>query len=76
MRSLSFRNYQWMPILDFKIRLPQTYSQLWIVGICEGEILALEMPKDYLAPSYPQQRSMVRRFKFRIPFLEQDASAN
>jgi len=22
MRALSFRNYQWIPILDFKIRIP------------------------------------------------------
>jgi hypothetical protein len=40
--------------------------------VCEGEILALEMPKGYAAPNYPQQRSMVRRFKFRLPFLEGD----
>jgi hypothetical protein len=25
MRALSFRNYQWMPILDFKIKIPQSY---------------------------------------------------
>jgi hypothetical protein len=34
------------------------------------------MPKDYHAPSYPQQRSMVRRFKFKIPFLQLDPGAN
>jgi hypothetical protein len=37
-------------------------------------VLALEMPKGYAAPQYPTQRSMVRRFKFRLPFLEDDVA--
>lgn len=61
-----------MPVLDFKIRMASSYNQLWIVGVSEGEVLALEMVKGYSAPQYPQQRSMVRRFKFKIPFLEVD----
>jgi hypothetical protein len=71
-RGLNFRNYQWSPVFDFKFTLPVTYGQLWIVGVAEAEILALEMPKGYAAPQYPQQRSMVRRFKFKFPFLEED----
>ena len=63
-----------MPVLDFKIRMASSYNQLWIVGVSEGEVLALEMVKGYSAPQYPQQRSMVRRFKFKIPFLEVDQS--
>jgi hypothetical protein len=34
------------------------------------------MPKGYSAPHYPNQRSMVRRFKFKIPFLEAEENAN
>ena len=42
------------------------------MGVCEGEVLALEMPKGYAAPAYPSQRSMIRRFQFKLPFLESD----
>jgi Minichromosome loss protein, Mcl1, middle region len=49
-RGLNFRNYQWSPVFDFKYKLPQTYTQLWIVGVVDGEIMALEMPKGYVAP--------------------------
>jgi hypothetical protein len=52
-RGLSFRNYQWMPVLDFKFRMPNSYSQLWVVGVCEGEVLGLEMMKGHDAPQYP-----------------------
>jgi len=52
--------------------MPNTFGQLWVIGVSEGEVLALEMMKSHLAPQYPQQRSMVRRFKFKIPFLEID----
>lgn len=44
------------------------------MGVCDGEILALETPKSYPVPQYPQQRSMVRRFKYKIPFLEDEAA--
>jgi len=43
-----------MPVLDFKIRMASNYNQLWIVGVSEGEVLALEMVKGYSAPQYPQ----------------------
>ncbi|TNV85001.1 hypothetical protein FGO68_gene11836 [Halteria grandinella] len=72
-RGLNCRNWQWTPVFDFKFALPGTYGQLWIVGVDASEILALEMPKGYVAPQYPQQRSMVRKFKFKFPFLEDDS---
>jgi hypothetical protein len=43
-----------MPVLDFKIRMASSYNLLWIVGVSEGEVLALEMVKGYSAPQYPQ----------------------
>jgi hypothetical protein len=43
-----------MPVVDFKIRMANSYQQLWVVGVCEGEVLALEMMKGYTAPQYPQ----------------------
>jgi len=43
-----------MPVLDFKIRIPGSFGQLWIIGVMEGEVLALEMMKGYVAPQYPQ----------------------
>jgi hypothetical protein len=49
-RCLNFSNFQWIPALDFKLKFPDTYSQFWIVGVCEGEILAIELPKNYSVP--------------------------
>ena len=71
MRCLNPSNNQWIPALDFRIRCPNNYAQLWIVGITEGEVLAIELPKGYLAP-HLNQKSMIKRFKLKIPFLDQE----
>ncbi|CDW81941.1 wd repeat and hmg-box dna-binding protein 1-like [Stylonychia lemnae] len=70
-RCLNPLNNQWIPILDFKQKLPSNFSQIWIVGISEKEVLAIELPKGYQAPHLKQQ-SMIRRFQLKLPFLEQE----
>lgn len=54
-RSLNFQNLQWLPVLDFKLKFPQTYSQFWIVGVCENDILAIELPNNYAIPHMTQK---------------------
>jgi hypothetical protein len=39
------------------------------VGVTEHEVMVIEMAKDYSAP-HPSQRSMIKTFKFSIPFLD------
>lgn len=64
-------NNHWVPAIDFKQKLKNNnYNQLWIVGISENEILAIELPKGYMAPP-PNLKSFIRRFQIKIPFLEQ-----
>jgi hypothetical protein len=36
--------------MDFKQRHSEVFAQLWIVGISEDEVLAIEMAKDHQAP--------------------------
>lgn len=43
-RSFSFQSQQWVPIYDFKHSHPEVYNQIWIVGVMDGEILAIIMP--------------------------------
>jgi len=68
---LNPNNNQWIPIVDFRSKCPQSYSQLWIVGVSEGEVLALELPKGYSAP-HLNQKSLIRRFQLKVPFLVQE----
>jgi hypothetical protein len=46
----NFCNEQWTPVLDFKQRHADTYQQLWLVGITEDEVLAIELASDAQAP--------------------------
>lgn len=51
LRTLNPFNKQWVPVLDFKYILPDSYGQyLWIVGVSANEVLVIEMPKNYEAP--------------------------
>lgn len=44
LRSFNFKNQQWIPSMDFKIKYKQFYDKIWITGITEGEVLAIELP--------------------------------
>ena len=70
-RMLNPVNNQWIPALDFNQVHLQNSNGLWIVGIYENEVLAIELPKNYQAPP-PNLKSFVRRFKLKIPFLDQE----
>jgi hypothetical protein len=39
------------------------------VGVGESEVMVIEMPKGYSVP-YPKQQSTIKRYKFKIPFLD------
>jgi len=36
------------------MKCPTTFNQLWIVGIAEKEVLAIELPRGYTAPHIKQ----------------------
>lgn len=44
LRAFNFRNQQWIPILDFKNKHADIFEKLWIVGVTDGEVLAIELP--------------------------------
>ena len=69
-RLLHFSSLHWVPVLDFKLRFPAVYNQFWVVGVCESEVLAIELPKNYAVP-HPTLKNAVRRLKMNVPFLEQ-----
>ena len=52
LRALNPTNNQWYPALDFAKTCPSSYSQIWIVGICDNEVMAIEMAKNYAVPHY------------------------
>lgn len=72
LRSFSFKNQQWTPVLDFKIKHSEIYDKLWITGITEGEVLAIEMASSQQAVPLLTQKTMIRRFKLKVPLLNQD----
>jgi hypothetical protein len=72
LRSFSFKNQQWTPVLDFKIKHSEIYDKLWITGITDGEVLAIEMASSQQAVPMLTQKAMIRRFKLKVPLLNQD----
>ena len=57
--------------MDFKHRHSEIFTQLWIVGITEDEVLAIEMARDHQAPMLAQ-KNQIRRYKLRMPLLKQE----
>jgi len=57
--------------MDFKHRHSEIFTQLWIVGVSEDEVLAIEMARDHLAPLLAQ-KNQIRRYKMKMPLLKQD----
>ena len=41
-RAFNFRNKQWVPCLDFKTMKNNLSERIWIVGVTDGEVLAIE----------------------------------
>ena len=56
-------------MLDFKVNYPDSYSNLWIVGVADKEVLAIEMQKGFTAP-HLHLKSHARMYKMQIPLLE------
>lgn len=73
MRCLTFNSQQWHPIYDFRQSLPDVYEQIFVVGVMDSEILAIIMPPDAQAP-HLTQKSHIKRFQFKAPFLDLQSS--
>jgi len=67
-RGLSMGQENWAPVLDFRAKCPKTYSQQWVVGICDMSIFCIELARDYKVP-HLHQRSQIKGHAFTMPFL-------
>lgn len=54
-RAFSFKTGQWTPALDLKIRYADIFERLWVVGITDGEVLAIELGGEAVAPMITQK---------------------
>jgi hypothetical protein len=50
-RAFSFTSQQWSPVFDFKQRYSDIYTNIWIVGVMDNEILAIVKPSEGMAPN-------------------------
>jgi hypothetical protein len=75
LRAFNFRNHQWIPCLDFKSMKNDMYNRVWIAGVTDSEVLAIEMNSEQTVPILAQ-RSQIRRFKLRAPLLNQETNLN
>ena len=75
MRAFNFGNEQWSPMMDFKVRHYDVYAQLWIVGVTEDEVLAIEMARDHQSPLLAQ-KNQIRRYKLKMPLLKQEGQVD
>lgn len=41
--AFNFKNEQWSPILDLKVKFPRAYKNIWIVGFMENQLMYIEM---------------------------------
>ena len=63
------QNQLWVPVLNFRNENVSNYQQIWMVGISENDVMAIEVAKGYIVP-HINLKSRVRRFKMRYPFLD------
>lgn len=47
MRAFTFASQQWSPVYDFRARHQDIFAQIWVVGVMDGEVLAIVMPQEY-----------------------------
>ena len=43
--GLNYKNKKWTPILDLKHKYPKDYRSLWIIGITDGDLIGIMMPR-------------------------------
>lgn len=41
---------QWLPLLDLKMKYPETFFNIWVVGFMDNILLAIEIPRDCEQP--------------------------
>jgi hypothetical protein len=69
LRAMNPQNHIFVPVLNFRNEKMTNYQHIWMVGICENDVLAIEVAKGYIVP-HINMKSRVRRFKIKIPFLD------
>ena len=72
LRALNPHNMLWVPVLNFRTEKMTNYSNIWMVGISENDVMAIEVAKGYAVP-HINLKSRVRRFKIKYPFLDQES---
>ena len=48
--GFSSKTQQWLPLLDLKVKYPETYFNVWIVGFMENLMLAIDIPSGCEQP--------------------------
>ena len=48
--GLNQKTKQWLPLVDLKVKYPDTFFNIWIVGFMENLMLAIEIPRDCEQP--------------------------
>ena len=66
--AFDFKLKQFIPILDLKVTYPVEYRQIWVVGICDNELLAIELPYDHVQP-HLRMKNLYKRIKLQIPAI-------
>ena len=69
--ALNFKNNQWVPILDLSDTYPDTFSNFWVVGLMETELVAIEMPNDCDTPPL-SMKNVYKRIEYSVPLLTQE----
>lgn len=59
-------------MFDFRMRHLEISGSVWIVGISEGELLAIVLQNDAPVPLLTQ-KSQIRRFPLKTQMLAQEA---
>jgi hypothetical protein len=45
-------------MIDFKLKFPDTFQNIWITGISDQEVFTIEMPNDAQAPNLNQKNEI------------------
>lgn len=68
MTGFDFTIKHFVPILDLKINYPRNFREIWVVGVSDAELLAIELGSDLNQP-HLKMKSCYRRIKLQIPLV-------
>lgn len=66
--GFDFQMKQFVPLLDLKVKYPLTFKQIWVVGISDNEILAIDLPNDHTQP-HMKMKNLYKRIPLQIPLI-------